>query len=58
MTNVAAIKQYMTRKDNITPEGGRDVNMAEFRALTNDDRVELGALAAKEMGETIDAPAK
>jgi hypothetical protein len=47
--NVSNIKKYFERKDAITPLGGRKVTMPEFKALDEEDRAELGALAAVEL---------
>ena len=50
MSNVKAIQEFFTRKDMITPEGGRKVIMAEFKELSMEDRIELGELCRAELG--------
>lgn len=47
ITNVKAVRDYFEA------DGGRKVNMAELKALSKEDRIELGALAAIELGTTI-----
>lgn len=44
LTRVAAIKRFFEA------EGGRKVTMSELKNLTNDDKQELGNLAAVELG--------
>lgn len=51
MSNVDAIKKFFS-------ENSRPVTFAELKALTPDDRAELGGACATALGETIDAPAK
>jgi hypothetical protein len=51
MSNTQAIKVYFEK------DGGRTVTLQEMKELTRDDRQELGALAAKELGAEIKAPA-
>jgi hypothetical protein len=56
MTAAKALKVYLERKDNLAPEGGRKVELGtELRALSIEDRQELGRLAAAELGEEIDS---
>lgn len=47
VTNAAAIKTYFEA------DGGRKLTMAEFRALSDADKKELGALCAAALGKTI-----
>lgn len=51
MTNVVAIKKYF----GDTLLHNRPVTMQELKALTAEDRKELGTLAAKELGVEITA---
>ena len=51
MTNVAAIKKYF----GDTEPHNRPVTMQELKALTAEDRKELGAMCAKELGVEITA---
>lgn len=55
MGRIEAIKTFFQRKDRITPEGGRTVDMSELKGLSSNDREELGNLAAKELGVTLDS---
>lgn len=48
LTNVAAIKIFFD-KDN-----GRKVTMEELKALSIDERAELGKLCAEKLNETIE----
>ena len=55
-TNVRAIKAYFAREDDISPEGQNMTAkemMVQVKALTSDDKKELGALAAAELGGVI-----
>lgn len=45
MSNVAAIRKYFEQEPN-----GRKVEMSELKALSMEDREELGTLARKELG--------
>lgn len=47
MTNVKAIREFFER------DGGRKVSMDEFRALSTEDRKELGSLCAQQLGVEI-----
>lgn len=48
MSRIAAIRKYFER------DGGRKLSMDELRMLTTQDRHELGQLAARELGVTLD----
>ncbi len=50
LNNVQAIRMYFAK------DGGREVTLAEMKELTREDRAELGALAAKELGVEIANP--
>jgi hypothetical protein len=50
MTNIQAIKAFFEA------DGGRKVSMDEMKALTANDRAELGAACAKTLGFEIEAP--
>lgn len=47
VTNVQAIKEFFEAN------GGRKVEMSEMKALSRDEREELGRLAAAALGHTI-----
>lgn len=47
LNNIQAIKEYFAK------DGGRPVTMQELKDLSKEDRAELGALAAKELGAEI-----
>lgn len=49
MTNTQAIKQFFEQG------GGRKVTLDELKKLSNDERAQLGALAAAELGVEITA---
>lgn len=51
MTSVQAIKKYFESS------GASKITMAEMKALTHEERQELGALACEELGEEFN-PAK
>jgi len=51
MKPITAIKRYFEHADKIAPDGGRKFEgVKEFKELTIDDKAELGALAAAELG--------
>lgn len=50
MTTIAAIKAFFEA------DGGRKISMDEMRALTSDERAELGQLCAKALGVELDSP--
>jgi hypothetical protein len=47
ISKVAAIKRFFEAN------GGRKIDMAELKALSEESRQELGELAAKELGEEL-----
>jgi len=49
-SNVGAIKRYFEEK------GGRKITMQEMRELSQTDREEMGAMAAKALGLEIENP--
>jgi hypothetical protein len=49
ISNVRAIKQFFEKDD------GRTVTMAEMKELTVQDRIELGKLAAIELGYELES---
>jgi len=51
--NITLIKGYFERADSQAPTGGRKVEIAEMKTLSAEDRVELGRLAAAELGEEV-----
>lgn len=53
MTRVQAIKTYFERVDNISPEGGRKVEMKEMKDLGGTGLAALGKLCAEELGVTL-----
>lgn len=53
MGYVAAIKRYFEQVDHITPQGGQKVTMKDITPLSPEERVELGTLAAKELGVEV-----
>jgi len=51
MTSTQALKKYLERDDAISPGGGKPLKMTELKELSNDERAELGKLAAAALGE-------
>jgi hypothetical protein len=51
--NITLIKEYFERADAQAPTGGRKCEIPEMKALSAEDRVELGRLAAAELGEEV-----
>lgn len=49
VSSVAAIKEFFEK------DGGRKVDMAEFRALSQEERQQLAALCAKALGVELQA---
>lgn len=47
MSRIQAIRMFFEK------DGGRKVEMAEFKALSTGDRKELGELAAEKLGVTL-----
>ena len=50
MSGMVALKRFLERDDEISPGGGRKVPVAELKALTEADKLELGPLACAELG--------
>jgi hypothetical protein len=54
MTPLGALRALMHRQDELAPEGGRQLGLAELQELTKEERDELGRLAATELGVEIE----
>ena len=54
MNRITAIKTYFEQDDKVSPGGGRRVEMAELKALTSEERDELGELCAVALGIELD----
>ena len=58
ISNIVAIKRYFEQADDIAPQGGRKVEMAELieakGGLKKEDKAELGGLCAVELGIELD----
>lgn len=49
VSNVRAIREYFAKPDHISPDGHKP-SVTEFKALTSEDKEELGQLARIELG--------
>ena len=47
---IVCIKEYFQRDDAQAPGGGREVKMPELKQLSQEERVYIGGLCAKELG--------
>ncbi len=57
LTNTGAIQRYMSSVGTSgNSEDYKKVTLAEFNACTAEERAEMGALAAVELGMTIGQP--
>lgn len=54
--SIVAIKRYFEQTDEFAPQRGRKVEMSELKALSQQERVELGKLACTQLGKEFQAP--